>query len=168
MNRQRYPIYLDPRRRGMTFVELLIAMVLFTLLMWPMYQIFVMSARGSMRTGDVTIAINVASQMIELLKNKPFDALTLTDPNSPLKAKMDETEIAKFLEKTFNSKYPTDAGRFIRSLEITPLNEIDTARGKEFMYVQVVVNVYWTDKQRNQKGPISLFAVIPNENIAFK
>jgi len=155
-------------RAGMTFVELLVAMVLFTLLMWPMYQIFVLSARGSMRTGDVTVAINVATEIIELLKNKPFDALTMQDPKSLLKPVMEEKEVAELLGKSFNNKFPTDAGRFIRQVEITPLQQVATARGKEFTYVQIVVNVYWTDKLGRSKGPISLFALAPNENMAFK
>lgn len=154
-------------RRAMTLVELLIAIVLITFLMWPLFQVFKFSARGSLKTGDLTTAINTAAAMLELLKNKPFNALIPGDA-SGLKEKMDETDVSAYLEKCYAGKYPTDAGRFLREVLITPLSETPTARGKEFMYIQIVVNVYWTDKGGAPKGPVSLFAVVPNENMALR
>ncbi|HPG59192.1 MAG TPA: prepilin-type N-terminal cleavage/methylation domain-containing protein, partial [Candidatus Wallbacteria bacterium] len=95
----------EKKAAGVTFIELMIAMMLFTLLMWPLYQIFQWSANSTMKTGDLTIAANVASELIELLKNKPFDVLSRLDPKSGLKAKMDEKDIQDFLGKTFDDKF---------------------------------------------------------------
>jgi len=154
-------------RRAMTMIELLVSIILITFLMWPLFQIFKFSAKGSLKTGDLTSAINTAAAMIELFKNKPFHMLIPGDI-SGLKEKMDETDVAAYLDKCYSGKFPTDAGRFIREVLITPLNETSTARGKEFMYIQIVVNVYWTDKGGAPKGPITLFAVVPNENMALR
>ncbi|OQA79098.1 MAG: hypothetical protein BWY32_01749 [bacterium ADurb.Bin243] len=154
----------EKKAAGVTFIELMIAMMLFTLLMWPLYQIFQWSANSTMKTGDLTIAANVASELIELLKNKPFDVLSRLDPKSGLKAKMDEKDIQDFLGKTFDDKFSTTAGRFIRSVEITPTKPIKTSRGDDFAYVQIVVSVYWTERTGTQKGPKKLFALVANEN----
>lgn len=149
---------------GVTFIELLTAMMLFALLMWPLYQIFQWAAFSTMKTGDLTIAANIASELIELLKNKPFDVLYKMDPNSGLKPKMDEKDIQEFLEKTYGGKFPVTCGRFIRSLEITPIKPIETARGKEYAYIQIVVSIYWTEKTGKPKGPKRFFALVSNEN----
>lgn len=152
------------QKRGVTMIELMIAMMLFTLLMWPLYQIFQWSANSTMKTGDLTIAANIASQLIELLKNKPFDVLVKLDPKSGLKAKMDEKDVQDFLSKSFNGKFPTTAGRFIRSVDISPSKPIKTSRGDDYAYIQIVVSVYWTDRTGAQKGPKKLFTLVANEN----
>ncbi len=152
------------RLTGVTFIELLIAMMLFTLLMWPIYQIFQWSANSTMKTGDLTIAANVASELIELLKNKPFDVLARMDPKTGLKPKMDENDVQAFLAMTFDNKFSNTAGRFIRSVEITPRKSIKTSRGDDYAYVQIMVSVYWTERTGAQKGPKKLFALVANEN----
>lgn len=151
-------------KKGVTFIELMIAMMLFTLLMWPLYQIFQWSANSTMKTGDLTIAANIASELIEMLKNKPFDVLARLDPKSGLKPKMDEKDIQDFLTKSFGGKFPATAGRFIRALEISPMKPIKTSRGDDYAYVQIVVSVYWTERTGAQKGPKKLFALVANEN----
>jgi len=153
------------KRRAMSFIELMIAMILFTLLMWPLYQIIQLSLRSTMKTGDRTLAANIASELIELLKNKPFDVLVKLDPATGLKPKMDETDVQAFLNKSFNSKFPVEAGRFIRTVSITPIKTIKTASGEDYAYIQILVTVYWTERSSGQsRGPISLFTLVANEN----
>ena len=154
--------------KGITLVELLVAMVLVSFLMWPLYNVFRFSAKASLSSGDLTSAVNVASELIELLKNKPFDSICLENPAFGLKNKMEENEIMEYMERNFMGKFPkaADTVRFSRVLEITPLEVRKTPRGNEYAYVQVNVQVYWVDKLGNKKGnPVELFTLIPNENI---
>lgn len=156
--------------KGITLVELLVAMVLVSFLMWPLYNVFRFSAKASLSSGDLTSAVNVASELIELLKNKPFDSICLENQAFGLKSKMEENEIMEYMERNFMGKFPaaSDTVRFYRELEITPREEHKTPRGNEFAYVEVQVRVYWADKAGRKapsRPPVRLFALIPNENI---
>lgn len=157
-------------KKGMTFIELLVAMVLVAFLMWPLYNVFQFSARASLSSGDLTSAVNVASELLELLKNKPFDSICLENPAFGLKSKMDEKDIMEYMERNFMGKFPaaSDTVRFCRELEITPREEHKTPRGKEFAYVEIQIKVYWADKLGRKipsRAPVKLFALVPNENI---
>lgn len=155
-------------RKGFSLVELLVAMILIAIVMWPMLTNFLVGARGAMKTGDVIIATNLCAQALEIVRNKPFQNL-LPGRDPLLLPKMDERAIRELVIKTWGEmpkEYQPFDDRFERELELEPIEEKDGGE-KKIALVKVIVHCRWKTKEGKPVDPLVLCTLVANESARF-
>lgn len=158
-----------PPRAGFSLVELLVAMVLIAIMMWPMLNNFLTGASGSLKTGDAAIATNLCSQALEIVRNKPFANL-LPGGDPLLLPEMDEKAIQELVIKTFgepSKDYTYFNERFERKLTLDPVEETETDRGKQPLYMKVIIHCSWRTRDGKKGGPLTFCTLIGNEAARF-
>ncbi len=157
-----------PVNRGFSLVELIVAMTLIAILMWPMLANMLTGARGVMKTGDVVIASNLCSQALEIVRNKPFQ--NLLPGNDPLLLpKMDEKAIRHLVQETFGEtpkEYNLFDDRFQREMTLETI-EMGEGQGKRPALVKVIVRCDWRTKEGKPGGPLTLCSLVANEAARF-
>jgi hypothetical protein len=122
-------------------------------------------ARASMKTGDVIIATSLCTQIMEIVRNKPFLNL-LPGGDVLLKPNMKEKELRKLVSKTLNfesTQFNYFNERFERELIVSPIEETDTMKGKEFLLVQIIVKCKWVSRTGKVGGKMTLCTLVSNE-----
>lgn len=153
-------------KKGFSLVELLVAMLIIAIMMWPMLSNILGIGGLTTKTGDVMIATALTTQILELVRNKPFENL-LPDADPLLKPQMSEKELRDLVKTTIRfegDEFQYFNERFKRELTITPVKMMDTMRGKQPMMIQIVVRCTWISRDGKGDGELTLCSLVGNES----
>ncbi len=153
-------------KKGFSLIELLVAMLIIAIMMWPMLSNILTIDGLTTKTGDVMIATSLCTQIIELVRNKPFENL-LPDADPLLKPQMSEDDLRELVKTTIRfegDEFQYFNERFRRELTVTPIKMMDTMRGKQAMLVQIIVKCTWIGRDGKGNGELTLCTLVGNES----
>jgi type II secretory pathway pseudopilin PulG len=155
-------------RKGIGLVEVMVAMVLVAILLWPMINNFMSLKSLTMKTGDVMLGTNLCRQVMEILRNKSFKTLLVDGPAGDplLEESMNEEAIRELVKKTLHyegTEFKYYDERFKRTVTITPKNSITTMKGEEPMFVEIIVYCEWITRDAKGRGELTLCSLVANE-----
>lgn len=128
------------RRRGFTFIELTLAILLFSFGIISVMQIFPVNRRLLAQSQSQSQAAFLAAEQIELVRNVDYDDLTVGN-----------YEAKAFLPGT-NGAF---AAGYERSTVVSLVDGNYAASGTDVGLKKVVVTVYWTERNVNRTYTVS-------------
>ena len=144
------------RSRGVSFIEVLLAMAILSALMIPVMISFGASSSGIQMTSEELIAHTAAMELLEQTMAVPFDILPIGSfSGNQINAgqKIDETQSPLRYHIS-----PTPDLAIVRSLKVTPLIKDNKTRFKK-----VDVEVTWVSRDGKNKRNVTLKGLIANE-----
>jgi len=146
--------------KGFTLIEILIAVALFSLLIFPILRIFELTGRGNIKTQNAIIATNLAERKIEEYRAIGFKRL-----KQGLDSKRALTGKAVFEVAEENPEGFELFKRFTR-ISYFPNPNPQMGVSKEaiagWQRIQIEVEVQWTEKGSDILRKVRLFTIVTN------
>lgn len=147
-------------RRAYTIIEVLIAALLLSLAIIPLYNMFTASSKTVFRSRLSYLAVHVAREMLEELRQIPFAKLdTVAHGNSWRRVSEEGKGVFRFTNETRNAavadklageafEYPEDYKRIKTMLNISPADATTLA---EANVAKVELTVIWEETGENEE-----------------
>jgi prepilin-type N-terminal cleavage/methylation domain-containing protein len=127
---------ITPQRRGFTFIELLVALTLFSVGMMSVLRIFPLNKKLLRTTAANTQAAFLAQEQVELIKSLPYTALTTGTYIARSQISTDTTSPLSLYE---------------REVTVAYLNNARNTTNTDFGLKQVTITIYWKNEPVNQQ-----------------
>jgi prepilin-type N-terminal cleavage/methylation domain-containing protein len=152
------------RSKGMTFVEVMMAVMIFSITAIPLINLFLSSSEASLRQRYFGIANKLLIEKMEEFRHTNFNKLTCTDPDDVSTVKITTANPTIEVSGDFKGQglggyqYPKEYERFRWEATFTGI-AWDAISGQLDM-MKVKVTVFWHDKRGEKERKVEMVSVI--------